>query len=104
MGINESNFFKRRFNQEEIEDEFIRSLNYSTNLFNYILDINDVSEDDFKRIVMNVVMGGNIHQKLSNGGQYNFPYDETYSFLLNRYESEIEDRYNKILNDKSIRS
>ena len=101
MGINESNFFKRRFNQEEIEDEFIRSLNYSTNLFNYILDINDVSEDDFKRIVMNVVMGGNIHQKLSNGGQYNFPYDETYSFLLNHYESEIENRYKKIVKDKT---
>lgn len=104
MGVNESNFTKRRFNSEETDDEFIRSLNYSTNLFNNILDINDVSEEDFKRIVMNIVMGGNIYQKSSNGGQNYFPYDEVYSFLLNRYESEIENRYKEIVKDKSIRS
>jgi hypothetical protein len=103
MGINESNFFKRRLNSEETNEEFNYSLDYATNMFNHILDINDVSEEDFKRIVMNVLMDG-FHPKLSNGGQDNFPYDDVYSFLLNHYESKIENRYNRILNDKSIRS
>ena len=103
MGINESNFFKRRLNSGEIDEEFNYSLDYATNMFNHVLDIDNVNEEDFKRIVMNVLMDG-FHPKLSNGGQDNFPYDEVYSFLLNHYESEIEDRYTKILKDKSIRS
>ena len=103
MGINESNFFKRRLTSEETNEEFNNSLDYATNMFNYVLDINNVSEEDFKRIVMNVLMDG-FHPKLSNGGQDNFPYDEIQSFLLNHYESKIENRYKKIVNDKSIRS
>ena len=103
MGINESNFLKRRLNSEETDEEFNYSLDYATNMFNRILDINDTSEEDFKRIVINVLMDG-FHSKLSNGGQDNFPYDDVNSFLLNHYESEIKNRYNKIVNDKSIRS
>ena len=103
MGINESNFFKRRLNSEEVDNEFNYSLNYATNMFNYVLDIDNVNEEDFRRIVMNVLMDG-FHPKLSNFGQDNYSYNDVYSFLLNHYESEIDDRYQKIVKDKSIRS
>ena len=103
MGINESNFFKRRFNPEDINKEFNYSLDYASNLFNYTLDVNYVNVEEFKIIVMNVLMDG-FHSKLSNSDEDNYPYDEIQSFLLNHYESEIENRYKKIVNDKSIRS
>lgn len=103
MGINESNFFKRRLNSKEINKEFNYSLDYATNMFNHTLDINGVSEEDFKRMVIHILMDG-FHPKLSNGGVNNFPYNEIQDFLLNQYESKIVDRYNKIVNDKSTRS
>jgi hypothetical protein len=103
MGINESNFFKRRLNSEEINQEFNYSLDYASNMFNHTLDIRYVNVEDFKLIVMNVLMNG-FHQKLSNNDEDYYSYDEIQSFLLNHYESEIENRYKEILKDKSIRS
>ena len=100
MGINESNFFKRRLNSEETDKEFNYSLDYATNMFNHTLDVRYVSETDFKLIVMNVLMDG-FHPKLSNNNEDNYSYDEIQSFLLNHYESKIEDRYKEIVKDKS---
>jgi hypothetical protein len=103
MGVNESNFFKRRLNSEEVDNEFNYSLDYATNMFNHTLDVRYVSETDFKLIVMNVLMNG-FHPKLSNNDEDNYSYDEIQRFLFNHYESKIEDRYQKIIKDKSIRS
>jgi hypothetical protein len=97
MGVNESSFLRRRVDVNLLDDEFIRYLNYITN---YFLKKRDNGEEiefyDFKRRIIDGIMD-NFHGELSNWGQNDFPYDEIYDFLLERYLPRIESRYNLMI-------
>jgi hypothetical protein len=96
MGINESSFLRRRVDVNLLDDEFIRYLNYITNYFLKKLDDGEEIEFyDFKRRIIDGIMD-NFHGELSNWGLDEFPYDEIYDFLLERYLPKIESRYNSI--------
>lgn len=100
MGINESNFFKRRINDEEINKEFNVSLDYVTHMFNWMLEINEVSFNEFKTLFMVNAMNGFI-SKLTDEGLNKREYYEVYDFILNHFEPKLEERYNEIVKDKS---
>jgi hypothetical protein len=95
-GLNESSFLRRRVDVNLLDDEFIRYLNYITNYFLKKLDDGEEIEFyDFKRRIIDGIMD-NFHGELSNWGLDEFPYDEIYDFLLERYLPKIESRYNSI--------
>ena len=97
MGINESSFLRRRVDVNLLDDEFIRYLNYITNYFLKKLDDGEEIEFyDFKRRIIDGIMD-NFHGELSNWGLDEFPYDEIYDFLLERYLPKIESRYNSLI-------
>ena len=98
MGINESSFLRRRVDVNLLDDEFIRYLNYITDIFLKKLDIeHHANFGDFKRRIIDGLMDS-YHGELSNWGQNEFPYDEIYDFLLERYLPKIKERFNKIIN------
>ena len=98
MGVNESSFLRRRVDITLIDIEFADYLNYISDYFlSKLNDGEDVIFDDFKRRIIDGVMDS-YHGELSNWGENEFPYDEIYDFLLERYLPKIIERFDKIIN------
>ena len=97
-GLNESSFLRRRVDITLIDIEFADYLNYmSDNFLSRLNDGEDVTFDDFKRRIIDGLMDS-YHGELSNWGENEFPYDEIYDFLLERYLPKIIERFDKIIN------
>lgn len=96
--INESSFLRRRVDINFLDDEFIDTLNYVSDIFlREFRNGDEILFDHFKeRIITGII--DNYHGDLSNWGRDEFPYDEIYDFLLERYLPKIESRYNWIIN------
>jgi hypothetical protein len=98
MGINESSFLRRRVDISSLDSDILDNLNYVTDIFlRELRDGNRMEFDDFKRRIINGIID-EYHGDLSNWGQDEFPSDEIYNFLLDRYLPKIESRYNWITN------
>ena len=95
--INESSFLRRRVDISLLDSELIDNLNYVTDIFlSNLRNGDEISFDHFKeRIITGII--DNYHGDLSNWGQDEFPYDQIYNFLLDRYLPKIESRYNWII-------
>jgi|694.fasta_scaffold01202_13 hypothetical protein len=94
--LNESTFFRRRVDMRLMEKEFFETLNYVTDSFIYKLKKGIKFDfDTFKRRVINNLMD-DYHDELSNGGQYDFPYDGIHKFLSNHFHDKIKDRYDLV--------
>jgi hypothetical protein len=79
-----------------MEKEFFETLNYVTDSFIYKLKKGIKFDfDTFKRRVINNLMD-DYHDELSNGGQYDFPYDGIHKFLSNHFHDKIKDRYDLV--------
>jgi hypothetical protein len=91
--VNESTFFRRRVDMRLMEKEFFENLNIITDIYlsRYNNGIN-FNFKTFKNHVMDYVMDS-YHNELSDGGQYDFPYDEIYEFLSNHFHDKIKERY-----------
>ena len=98
MGINESVFFRRRINTEVLDSIFNEQL---SNWISY------VKEDMSRRKIENLpppVFGNMIHAVISwvmdeihpelISGREEFPYDEIFKLLINRYFNQMEQAYN----------
>ena len=98
MGINESSFLRRRVDISSLDSDILDNLNYVTDIFlSNLRNGDEISFDHFKeRIITGII--DNYHGDLSNWGQDEFPSDEIYNFLLDRYLPKIESRYNWITN------
>jgi len=97
MGINESSFLRRRVDISSLDSDILDNLNYVTDIFLRGLKYGNRMEfDEFKRRIISDVID-DYHGDLSNWGQNEFPYDEIYNFLLDRYLPKIESRYNWII-------
>ena len=95
--INESSFLRRRVDVSTLDSDVLDNLNYVTDIFlSNLRNGDEISFDHFKeRIITGII--DNYHGDLSNWGQDEFPYDEIYNFLLERYLPKIESRYNWII-------
>ena len=94
--INESSFLRRRVDVSTLDNDILDNLNYVTDIFLRGLKYGNRMEfDEFKRRIISDVID-DYHGDLSNWGQNEFPYDEIYNFLLERYLPKIESRYNWI--------
>jgi hypothetical protein len=58
------------------------------------------SLEDLKHYVISIMMDG-LHGELSNWGSTDFPYDEIYNFLKDRYSDEIEE-YDHLIGDNEL--
>ena len=97
-GLNESSFLRRRVDITLIDIEFADYLNYmSDNFLSRLNDGMEVNFDDFKRRIIDGLMDS-YHGEFSSWGENEFPYDEIYDFLLERYLPKIRERFNKIIN------
>lgn len=97
-GLNESSFLRRRIDITLIDIEFADYLNYmSDNFLSRLNDGREINFDEFKRRIIDGLMDS-YHGELSNWGEHEFPYDEIYDFLLERYLPKIRERFNKIIN------
>ena len=90
--IRESIFFRRRVDERLLDYEFIEVLD----------DVSDVvrtpiSLSSFKNRVISIFMDS-YHGELSDYGRKDFPYDEVFQFLSDKYSEKIEERYNRITN------
>lgn len=95
--LNESTYFLRRFNKEEMEEEFMDSLKFvSKSTLDPKSKWYKMPFESFKRIVINVMMDG-FHPKLSNWGEHDFPYDEVNDFLFEYYSHDILVAYYNIM-------
>ena len=98
MGINESSFLRRRVDISSLDSDILDNINYVTDIFlRELRDGNRMEFDDFKRRIIYGIID-QYHGDLSNWGENEFPYDEIYDFLLERYLPKIESRYNWITN------
>jgi hypothetical protein len=98
MSINESSFLRRRVDITLIDIEFADYLKYmSDNFLSRLNDGREINFDDFKRRVIDGLMDS-YHGEFSSWGENEFPYDEIYDFLLERYLPKIIERFNKIIN------
>ena len=98
MGVNESSFLRRRVDISLLDSEFLDNLNYVSDIFFKKLDIeHHANFNDFKRRIIDNIID-NYHGELSNWGNNEFPYDEIYLYLSDRYLPKIEERFNKIIN------
>ena len=95
--INESSFLRRRVDVSTLDSDVLDNLNYVTDIFlSNLRNGDEISFDHFKeRIITGII--DNYHADLSDWGQNEFPYDEIYDFLLERYLPKIESRYNWII-------
>ena len=95
--INESSFLRRRVDVSTLDNDILDNLNYVTDIFlSNLRNGDEISFDHFKeRIITGII--DNYHSDLSDWGQNEFPYDEIYNFLLDRYLPKIESRYNWII-------
>ena len=95
--INESSFLRRRVDVSTLDNDILDNLNYVTDIFLRGLKYGNRMEfDEFKRRIISGIID-DYHGDLSNWGQDEFPYDEIYNFLLDRYLPKIESRYNWII-------
>ena len=98
--INESSFLRRRVDINFLDAEFIDTLNYVSDIFlRELRNGDDIVFDDFKRRVINGIID-TYHGELSNWGENEFPYDEIYNFILDRYLPKIKSRYDRIMDFK----
>ena len=96
--INESSFLRRRVDVSTLDNDILDNLNYVTDIFLRGLKYGNRMEfDEFKRRIISGIID-DYHGDLSDWGQNEFPYDEIYNFLLERYLPKIESRYNWIIN------
>ena len=94
-------FFRRRINPDEVYKDFRHSLLYVSNYIREkpsLIHFNDYRVDRFKISVITVLMD-EYHPILLSGGLNDFPYDEIYDYLYARYESEMEDEYNDLIDN-----
>jgi len=93
IGLSESTFLKRRVNAEILEEAISDALNYAIFRFGekYNRNLNQ-----FINRVMSVLMD-NLHPTLSWGDK-EFPYDEIYEFLKEKYHDRIYNAYLKLRN------
>ena len=97
-GLNESSFLRRRVDITLIDIEFADYLNYmSDNFLSRLNDGMEVNFNDFKRRIIDGLMDS-YHGEFSSWGENEFPYDEIYDFLLERYLPKIIERFDKIIN------
>ena len=95
--INESSFLRRRVDVSTLDNDILDNLNYVTDIFLRGLKYGNRMEfDEFKRRIISGIID-DYHGDLSDWGQNEFPYDEIYNFLLERYLPKIESRYNWII-------
>jgi len=98
MGLNENIFFRRRINTEVLDS------NFNEQLYQWI---SHVKEDMSRRNIENLpppVFGNMIHAVISwlmdeihpelISGREDFPYDEIFQFLTDRYFNQMEQAYN----------
>ena len=98
MGVNESSFLRRRIDITLIDIEFDHYLSYmSDNFLSRLNDGREINFDDFKRRIIDGLMDS-YHGEFSSWGENEFPYDEIYDFLLERYLPKIIERFDKIIN------
>lgn len=94
--LRESTFFRRRVDTSLMEKEFFETLNYATDIFLRRYDNNQPFDfKTFKGRVIDYLMD-DYHDELSNGGQYDFPYDGIHKFLSNHFHDKIKDRYDLV--------
>lgn len=93
--LSESRHLRRRFNQEKLDHEFEESMEYASKS-PYKFE----SLEDLKHYVISIMMDG-LHGELSNWGSTDFPYDEIYNFLKDRYSDEIEE-YDHLIGDNEL--
>ena len=92
-------FFRRRVTPDEMDKDFRHSVVHIINHFRKyrnLFNFNDYGVDKFKRAVI-IVLIDEYSDILSDSDDV--PYNETYDFLYNHYESEMEDEYNELVND-----
>ncbi len=96
--INESTYLRRRLSNEKLDRAFEDSLKYTKNRF---------TNNHFKKsysMFLNVVidrMMNEFHGELSNWGTQDFPYQEVYDYIKEKYSSKIKQEYKKLFSDKS---
>jgi hypothetical protein len=93
--ILESVYLRRRFDNKKLDREFEESIDYASKS-PYKFE----SLDDLKHYVISIMMDG-LHGELSNWGANDFPYDEIYNFLKNKYSDEIEE-YDHLIGDGEL--
>lgn len=95
-------FFRRRINPDELYKDFRHSLLYVSNYIREkpsLILFNDYSVDRFKIAVISTLMDEYYDMLLDSVGN-DFPwYDEIYDYLYARYESEMEDEYNDLIDN-----
>lgn len=94
-------FFRRRINPEELYKDFRHSLLYVSNYIREkpsLIYFNDYRVDRFKISVISTLMDEYYDMLLDSMGN-DFPYDEIYDYLYTRYESEMEDEYNDLIDN-----
>ena len=99
--INESIYTRRRLSPEQMDRVFEDSIKYTTNrLDNFMRREKKISVHMFENMVTSIMMD-EFHGELSNWGLENFPYDEVYNFIKERYSDKIRKEYKKLYSDKS---
>jgi len=93
--LSESRHLRRRFNQEKLDHEFEESMEYASKS-PYKFE----SLEDLKHYVISIMMDG-LHGELSNWGSNDFPYDEIYDYLKDKYSDEIEE-YDHLIGDNEL--
>ena len=91
-------FFRRRINPDEVYKDFRHSLLYVSNYIREKPSLINFNINKFKISVISVLMD-EYHATLSDSGVNDFPYDEIYDYLYARYESEMEDEYNDLIDN-----
>lgn len=94
-------FFRRRINPDELYKDFRHSLLYVSNYIREkpsLIHFNDYRVDRFKIAVISALIDEYYDMLLDSGGN-DFPYDEIYDYLYARYESEMEDEYNDLIDN-----
>lgn len=99
--INESIYTRRRLSPQQMDRVFEDSIKYATNrLDNFMRREKKFSVHMFENIVASIIMD-EFHGELSNWGMEDFPYDEVYNFIKERYSNEIRREYKKLFPDKT---
>jgi hypothetical protein len=91
--LKKSTFFRRRIDVSLINKEFFKKLNIITDF--YLNKYNNGINFNFKTFehhLIHYLMDG-YYNKLTNGGENDYPHDKVYEFLLNYFHDKIKDRY-----------
>jgi hypothetical protein len=99
--INESVYTRRRLSNEKLDKAFEDSLQYTKNRFkNFMRGEKQMSENMFRNVVISIMMD-EFHGELSDWGTQDFPYEEVYDYIKEKYSSNIKREYKKLFPDKS---